>query len=553
MIHSTESAIRWPQKRNLFGVGVSPVTCEEACRAIMPAAQSRVGGVVSAFSVHALIEAAARPASTEQANRFAIITPDGQPVRWALNWLHAAGLRESLRGSDLMLELCQLAADSGVSIYLYGSSPETLSALQANLLERFEGLVIAGAESPPFRPLSAEEDAQMIERVNASGAGLMFLGLGCPKQDHFAAAHVDSIQAVQLCVGAAFDFIAGTKSAAPAWMQRHGLEWFFRLCQEPRRLWKRYLVTNTVFLVKLAEQLLRQRMARLSLRAPGAAESRSIWGRGSQQAAAPHEAASSLQPPDRLALYRALFDEFNQAALIIDGRDGRIIDANQSACTRLQTNRPQLLARHWSDIEAGMPEARRRNLDVAERLFVMLTDEPAPARFERRALPIDSLTGLPNRDALTQRTDSDEPADLPSRMALLFIDLDGFKQVNDSLGHLVGDRVLRIVAERLAASVRPADLLVRYGGDEFVVLADGLHRQSDLERLARRITRNVRQPLVIDGQTLIVSASVGIARRTAQQETLEALIAEADRAMYRAKQLGREEAAASCQSPIAKA
>ncbi len=159
-----------------------------------------------------------------------------------------------------MWSLCRRAAQEGVSIYLYGGTPATLDALVAHLLAAFPGLEIAGAESPPFRPLSVMEDAAMVRRVNASGAGLMFLGLGCPKQDCFAAEHVDRIEAVQLCVGAAFDFHAGTKATAPDWMQRRGLEWVFRLYQEPRRLWKRYLVTNTIFMGKLLDQFVRQRL-----------------------------------------------------------------------------------------------------------------------------------------------------------------------------------------------------------------------------------------------------------------------------------------------------
>src|SRR5262249_33817743 len=144
------------------------------------------------------------------------------------------------------------AAAQGVPIYLYGGNPVVLEQLQANLRKQFPELLIAGAESPPFRVLTREEDESVVERINASGAQLVFIGLGCPKQDHFAHEHRDRIRAVQLCVGAAFDFLAGTKKTAPAWMQRHGLEWLYRLCQEPRRLWKRYLVTNSIFVAKLA-------------------------------------------------------------------------------------------------------------------------------------------------------------------------------------------------------------------------------------------------------------------------------------------------------------
>jgi len=218
----TDTTIVWPPKHDLFGVRVSATTCDAACDAIIAAAQKRVPAIVSAFAVHALVEASCSTDLKNKANRFAIITPDGQ------------------------------------SIYLYGSSPQTLAALETNLLKHYPALKIAGVESPPFRQLSSEEDAAMVERVNSSGAGLMFLGLGCPKQDYFAAAHADTIQAVQLCVGAAFDFHAGTKATAPAWMQRRGLEWVFRLVQEPKRLWKRYLVTNTIFLRKLGSQMMSQ-------------------------------------------------------------------------------------------------------------------------------------------------------------------------------------------------------------------------------------------------------------------------------------------------------
>jgi len=155
----------------------------------------------------------------------------------------------------LTLRLCERAAAEGVSIYLYGGSPDVVEKLQSRLKQDIPGLQIAGYESPPFRELTTDEDAEMVERVNASGAGLMFIGLGCPKQDLFAYEHRDKVQAVQVCVGAAFDFHAGVKPMAPDWMQRYGLEWLYRLFQEPRRLWRRYLVTNTIFVFKLGTQI----------------------------------------------------------------------------------------------------------------------------------------------------------------------------------------------------------------------------------------------------------------------------------------------------------
>jgi N-acetylglucosaminyldiphosphoundecaprenol N-acetyl-beta-D-mannosaminyltransferase len=264
LLHNTMpcEAATWPPKYNLFGVQVSGPTCEEARDAVMSAARLRKPAIVSAFAVHSLIEACASKALGNGVNQFSIVLPDGQPLRWALNWLHGLQLKSTVQGYELMLSLCRQAADEGVSIYLYGSTPQTLAALESRLQAEFPNLIITGAESPPFRPLSPEEDAAMVERINQSGAGLVFLGLGCPKQDWFAAEHMDRIQAIQLCVGAAFDFLAGNKSLAPAWMQRFGLQWVYRLYHEPRRLWKRYLVTNTIFLQKLTCQLIRQRLLR---------------------------------------------------------------------------------------------------------------------------------------------------------------------------------------------------------------------------------------------------------------------------------------------------
>ncbi len=247
-------AVLWPPRHDLFGVQMSATTYEQAVEAILHAAQSGQPAAVSLHAAHAVVTASDDPALRAKVNRFQMIAPDGQPVRWALNWLHRAGLPDRVYGPELTLRLCHAAAERGVSIYLYGSSPEVIERLSRNLVERFPGLMIAGAEAPPFRALTEEEDDAMVQRINASGAGLVFIGLGCPKQDHFAADHMDRIRGVQVCVGAAFDFHAGNKRTAPAWMQRRGLEWLYRLCQEPRRLWKRYLVTNTLFVCKLGRQ-----------------------------------------------------------------------------------------------------------------------------------------------------------------------------------------------------------------------------------------------------------------------------------------------------------
>lgn len=241
----------------MLGVGISFTTYDEAVAATLAAARRGGGGVVNAASVHAVVEAARDPALNEKVNSFDLVAPDGQPVRWALNLLHRTRLSDRVYGPELMLRLCRRAAEEDIGVYLYGSVPRVIDLLRQNLLRRFPTLPIVGWESPPFRALTADEERETVARINASGARLVFIGLGCPLQDKFAFAHRHLIDGVQICVGAAFDFHAGTKRMAPAWMQRHGLEWAFRLACEPRRLWRRYCVTNSIFVARLSLELVR--------------------------------------------------------------------------------------------------------------------------------------------------------------------------------------------------------------------------------------------------------------------------------------------------------
>ena len=245
----------WPPKLDLFGCGYSRTTYAEAVEAITVAALHGKSGVVSCHAAHAVVMSTTSASLREKVNQFDMVTPDGQPVRWAMNILHAACLPDRVYGPELMIRVCERAAIEGLPIYLYGGSPTVIRQLAQNLTRRFSNLVIAGYESPPFRELTREEDEQMVDRINSSGARIVFVGLGCPKQDLFGFHHRGRITGVQVCVGAAFDFHAGAKNMAPVWMGRSGLEWLFRLCQEPRRLWLRYLITNTVFIAKFARAL----------------------------------------------------------------------------------------------------------------------------------------------------------------------------------------------------------------------------------------------------------------------------------------------------------
>lgn len=195
-------------------------------------------------------------------NQADLVTPDGMPVVWMLRFLGFPG-QQRINGPDLMWKLCEQAAQSGQPIFLYGNRPATLMHLQVRLQGAFPRLCIAGAIAPPFRALSLVEEEAILARIKRSGARLVFVSLGCPKQELWMAAHRGRIEAVMLGVGAAFDYHAGTQARAPLWMQRAGLEWLARLCTEPRRLWRRYALCNSRFVLGAARQLLLRLIHRL--------------------------------------------------------------------------------------------------------------------------------------------------------------------------------------------------------------------------------------------------------------------------------------------------
>jgi exopolysaccharide biosynthesis WecB/TagA/CpsF family protein len=191
-------------------------------------------------------------------NRLDVVTPDGQPVRWALNALHAAGLRDRVYGPDLAGFVCGAAADAGVGVYLFGSTAATCRSMASELTRRYPGLQISGVQPDRFREATEAEDIADVERINGSGAGIVLVGRGCPRQERWVADHLGRVDAAMLAVGAAFDYFAGNLRRPPAWMQRAGLEWLYRLVQEPRRLFRRYVVYNTKFVAHFARALVRR-------------------------------------------------------------------------------------------------------------------------------------------------------------------------------------------------------------------------------------------------------------------------------------------------------
>lgn len=248
-----------PAKADLFGVGVSLAGPEEVRRCIVEWAAARRSSAADFMAVHSLVTAVRDPAYREAVRDFDLVACDGQPVRWALNRFYQAGIEERCYGPHMMMHICEDAAERGIGVYLYGGKDDVLDKLQAALAERLPALRVAGAESPPFRALTEDEHDETAARINASGAGVVLIGIGCPKQELFAARHLADINAVMMCVGAAFDFHAGHVQMAPAWMQQRGLEWVYRLVKEPRRLWKRYFVTNTIFLALVVRRSVRGR------------------------------------------------------------------------------------------------------------------------------------------------------------------------------------------------------------------------------------------------------------------------------------------------------
>jgi len=232
----------------LFGIRLSVGSMPAAVEQIMAHAHRAAGGLVCVANVDMLTRAKRTPRLAALMRKAAAVVTDGMPLVWALRALQKRGDARRVYGPGLVLELCERAAHDGIGVYFYGGTTEELERLQHNLHARYPTLDIVGAVSPPMLPAEPPFDSDIAERINASGAGLVFVGLGCPKQEFWMDAHAAHLKPVSIGVGLAFALIAGTKKQAPEWMRGAGLEWLFRLCQEPGRLWRRYLVGNSLFI-----------------------------------------------------------------------------------------------------------------------------------------------------------------------------------------------------------------------------------------------------------------------------------------------------------------
>lgn len=243
-------------KLNVLGVMVDGVDYDAVIARVLAAARERQPLSLTALAVHGVMTGVRDPRHRARLNAFDIVAPDGQPVRWGLNLLYGAGLSDWVSGPELTTRLLSRMSDEGLAVYLYGSTPEIVESLSVSLGGALPALRVAGAEPSKFRDSTSGEFAALANRINGSGARLLLVGLGCPRQEIFTHAMRSLLDLPVLAVGAAFDYQAGRLRPAPKWMQRYGLAWLFRLIREPRRLWRRYLVLNSEYLARLAAQKL---------------------------------------------------------------------------------------------------------------------------------------------------------------------------------------------------------------------------------------------------------------------------------------------------------
>jgi N-acetylglucosaminyldiphosphoundecaprenol N-acetyl-beta-D-mannosaminyltransferase len=237
---------------DVLGVGVSAINPGDALREISRWITDDEQHYVCVTGMHGVMEAQHDPELTRIHNDSGLTTPDGMPMVWAARYAGAPNV-ERVYGPDLMLAVCEQAAAHGWGCYLYGATDDVLDRLRTNLNDRYPALKIVGAYSPPFRPMTEEEDAAAVQAINDSGAQIVWIGLSTPKQERWMDAHIGKVNAAALVgVGAAFDIHAGNLRQAPKWMQRSGLEWLFRLVSEPRRLWRRYVINIPKFLFAIA-------------------------------------------------------------------------------------------------------------------------------------------------------------------------------------------------------------------------------------------------------------------------------------------------------------
>ncbi len=245
--------------QTVTGFQVSVLSFDEQVNCIMQWAQARLSKVVCVSNVHMLMEGHWQPEFAKVLQRADMLTPDGMPLVWMTSLMKGRS-QDRVAGMDLMLGLCEKAQAQRTSIFLLGSTPDMLSRISSQILQDYPQIKIAGLVSPPFRTLTDDEDRAIVSEINASGAGLVFVSLGCPKQEKWMDAHRGRVRATMVGLGGAFSVYVGEMRWAPAVVRKYGMEWCYRLVQEPKRLWRRYASTIPPFMWLATKQVLKVRL-----------------------------------------------------------------------------------------------------------------------------------------------------------------------------------------------------------------------------------------------------------------------------------------------------
>lgn len=253
------------ERTNVLGVGISAINLPMALEFLDDRIKRREPTYVCITGVHGVMESQTDPELRRIHNQAGLVTPDGMPMVW-MSRLAGHKHVDRVYGPDLMLAVCEASLQKGYRHFFYGGNEGVPELLRDKLQQRFPGLQVVGTYSPPFRSLTPEEDAAIVAQINAAQPDIVWVGLSTPKQERWMAAHLGRVQApVMVGVGAAFDFHAGLKRQAPRWMQRSGMEWFFRMVSEPKRLARRYLHNNPRFVIAVLMQLLGLRRYKLDI------------------------------------------------------------------------------------------------------------------------------------------------------------------------------------------------------------------------------------------------------------------------------------------------
>ncbi|MFN6962615.1 MAG: WecB/TagA/CpsF family glycosyltransferase [Pyrinomonadaceae bacterium] len=251
----SDLAITPVERERVVSLDVCVTDIDRTVAALAGLARSGRGGYVCFSTVHMVMESFDSAEFGARVNGADLVVPDGMPLVW-MQKLQGRRDASRVRANDLMMRLMEYAARNGMKVGFYGGRQDVIDAICRRAAAELPDLEVVYAYSPPFRPLTADEDRRIVEEINAADPDFLFMGLGCPKQENWMAEHRDRLRAVMLGVGASFDFYAGNVKESPEWLGRLGLEWLFRLTQEPRRLWRRYLILNPRFVWHAARQLL---------------------------------------------------------------------------------------------------------------------------------------------------------------------------------------------------------------------------------------------------------------------------------------------------------